>query len=130
MPWVIRGKSVRVGKLGRSAKTWFKPAAAFRDTYPSLTALLGRARVTPVRIGRNDYLLLGWTRRDRCSAGLLCRLPRKATKPCLHGDHVLLLTSFGGITERWNEPEELYLLSNLNSALTEEDSKPGTSWQE
>lgn len=43
----------------------------------------------------------------------------------------MLLSCFGGITERWHEPEEENWLCNLKSALCEDESKAGfNEWED
>src|SRR5258708_6977642 len=53
--------------------------------------------------------------------GWLCLPPTESTPRNIHDEHRELLASFGGIVERFNEPEDTWLL-NLNDALTEREA--------
>lgn len=100
----------------------FTCSKEFESKFPSLTTLLKKARITQIKYEGQNYELYGWTNSTSHSFGWLCLEPKmKADKP-LHTDHILLLKNFGGITERWNEPEDTWL-TNLNNALTYEDAQ-------
>jgi hypothetical protein len=101
----------------------FRSDAAFLTLFPQLAVLLGSATVTPLRVsGRRNYLF-AWTGRQG-RMGWLCEAPFAGQSSLrLHGDHLTLLRSFGGVTERFNEPNSWLL--NLNSALVERACKEG-----
>jgi hypothetical protein len=98
----------------------------FEEKFPSLTKLLKKARITKIKYENQNYQLFGWTNQSSQSFGWLCLEPRTEVEidKTLHPDHILLLKNFGGITERWNEPEDTWLI-NLNNALTFEDTQIG-----
>ena len=102
----------------------FIPPVLFKETFPSLTELLMNARITKVLVNEQSFELIGWTDKDGYSFGWLCKPPVLEVKTLICKEHRLLLNYFGGITERWNEQEESWLL-NLNSALTLEETKIG-----
>ena len=99
-------------------------AAALGDSvagrFPSFAKLLAAARVTPVSIDGNVNYLYGWTTPEDVSLGWLSPPPIDAMDAAAApfcDDHRVLAASFGGIGERWNEPETTWLL-NLHGALT------------
>lgn len=111
----------------------FECSKEFEDKYPFLTLLLKKARITKIQYQNQNYELYGWTNKSLQSFGWLCLGCNKEIniieKP-LHPDHILLLENFGGIIERWNEPENIWL-NNLNNALTYEDAVIGfNGWED
>ncbi|WP_052339907.1 hypothetical protein [Gorillibacterium massiliense] len=102
----------------------FSPSDEFKSLFPSFTKLLMKARITRVEVNHEKFELLGWTDEDNESFGWLCKYPVNLVPSHLCKEHQILLGYFGGITERWNEQEESWLL-NLNSALTSSDSEQG-----
>jgi hypothetical protein len=90
-------------------------------SFPHLAELLALASVTDVSVNATRYELLVWDSSDGDRVGWLC-LPPSANSPHnLHEDHRKLLASFGGIVERFNEPDDTWLL-NLNDALSEREA--------
>jgi hypothetical protein len=89
--------------------------------FPHLRKLLAKASVTDVSVNSARYELLAWDSRDGHRLGWLCPPPSENAPYNLHDDHKKLLVSFGGIVERFNEPEDTWLL-NLNDALTEREA--------
>ncbi|MEM7164433.1 MAG: hypothetical protein AAF581_03160 [Planctomycetota bacterium] len=87
------------------------------STFAPLSSLLAKARVTPVCVAGACYQLYSWQSRDGCRTGWLCLPPVKNPPDQLQRLHVDLLRSFGGIIERFNEPEDTWLL-NTNESLT------------
>lgn len=95
-----------------------RPGEQFSETFPTLCGVLALADVTPVQQKKETLYLFGWNRRGGGRFGWLSPAPGAGRAPGpLCEDHLLLLGGFGGITERWNEPEDMWLL-NLNDALT------------
>ncbi len=110
----------------------FQGSIEFENTFPLLTSLLKKARITKVQYENTTYELFGWTGYVGDSMGWLCEEPvyLKDNTKSLHPDHVLLLQNFGGITERWNEPEDTWLC-NLNYALPYDYAEEGfNGWEE
>ena len=114
--WYARRRHVVVGDSGPFAQQWAGPPE-LDATFPILSSLLGRARVTNLTVDSRPHVLFGWTTRRGESTGWLSPSPGRAAEVRLYPDHANLLSSFGGILERWNEPEDTWLL-NLNEALT------------
>lgn len=102
----------------------FSPSDDFKALFPNLTKLLMKARNTKIEINNERFELLGWTDENNESFGWLCKEPDIESPEYLSKEHRILLGYFGGITERWNEQEESWLL-NLNSALTSSESEQG-----
>ncbi|WP_214482225.1 hypothetical protein [Bacillus sp. SM2101] len=105
----------------------FQCSAEFEGTFPQLTKLLSKARITVIQYGNVNYELFGWKHNvSSQSLGWLCLEPLKGQNinKSLHPNHSVLLQNFGGITERWNEPLDTWLV-NLNNALTYENIKVG-----
>ncbi|WP_199624770.1 hypothetical protein [Paenibacillus alkalitolerans] len=129
VPWFFNEDD----KINVAGETNFTSHNDFKSKYPKLTRLLSQARVTIINVNElNEYMLFGWTNKHGESFGWLCLPPHKLDylrNSELHEDHILLLRSFGGIVERWNEPEESWLC-NLKSALTLKDSVEGFDWLE
>ena len=91
---------------------------ALEGRFPSFATLLRAARLTAVRINGRVHSLYGWSAPNGKSMGWLSPPPvDEFDAAALHEDHQLLAASFGGIGERWNEPEGSWLL-NLHGALT------------
>ena len=86
-------------------------------TYPVLATLLAQSRVTPVSINNDSHQLLTWNAIDGYRIGWLCRQPGRDMPEDIHPEHATLSQSFGGIIERFNEPEGTWLL-NHNEVLT------------
>jgi hypothetical protein len=95
----------------------FRPTREFAATFPQLTDLLGRARLTEVRLPTGHYTLFAWGETNSDVRAWLCPVPPEAVSARAASDHLVLLECFGGITERFNEPPDNWLL-NHNNALT------------
>jgi hypothetical protein len=85
--------------------------------FPSLAKLLAQSHVTPVSVNDVPYQLLAWDAADGQRMGWLCLLPDEGIPNNIHPNHTELLHSFGGIIERFNEPDDTWLL-NHSDALT------------
>jgi hypothetical protein len=95
--------------------------------FPHLADLLAKAAVTDVSVNGRRYELLAWDSPDGDRLGWLCLPPSEDVPSNLHDDHKKLLACFGGIVERFNEPEDTWLL-NLNDALTEREASHDASF--
>jgi len=124
--WFIKKQDiVQIGKTEYASYSIFKPSEEFEIKYPTFKELLCSARVTEIRVNSDNYYLFGWTNNQGESFGWLC-LPSDGspTKLELHQDHLLLISSFGGIIEKWNEPEDSWIL-NYDSVLCSEKCSLG-----
>ena len=102
-------------------------SAAFQECFPVLSSLLNRAKVTGVTIDSARYDLLGWNSHDGFRVGWLCPALGDPAPNNLVEEHRLLLSEFGGISERFNEPEDTWLL-NHNEALTLREAQHDASF--
>jgi len=101
----------QTAELGE-ARPWTRgPVAGL----PELSALLESATLTPVRVGAAGYELLAWGPAGE-RRGWLCAPPVPDEPAALHRLHRALWTSFGGIVERFGEPESWWL--NQDQVLT------------
>lgn len=90
---------------------------AASDMFPQLSKLLSSASVTEVSVNDVQYELLAWDFTEAKRTGWLCLPPPETISHTLFKDHRILLESFGGIVERFNDIEYGWL-ENLNDALT------------
>lgn len=122
--WFIKPHDIVTITETIQGKDIFRFSGSFTSLYPVLSEFLIKARVTNVRVNNESYQLLGWSDHEGNSFGWLVKPPSVDINKPLCNEHKLLLTYFGGITERWNETEISWLL-NLNSALTLGDAEEG-----
>ncbi|HHH76697.1 MAG TPA: hypothetical protein ENL03_06705 [Phycisphaerae bacterium] len=122
VPWFIQAKSKIL--LGES-RSGFNLTPDFRRKFSSFSELLDQAEVTRVSVNDSQYELCSWDSAKGHRMGWLCLLPPRIPASGVCDDHAILFTGFGGIVERFNEPEDTWLL-NLNDALTvRETSRDG-----
>ncbi len=114
--------------LNRDAAVEFSPprtrdalSPSVASLFPQLERLLSESQITDVVVNGLRYELLAWDSPNGDRLGWLCLPPSKGVPRNLHVDHKKLLESFGGIVERFNEPEDTWLL-NMNDALTEREA--------
>jgi hypothetical protein len=126
VPWFLdRNAAVEVG-AGRKTRALSSLGATL---FPSLAKLLAMGSVTDVCVDGTQFELVAWDSTNGDRFGWLCPLPSANAPQILHEDHRELLASFGGIVERFNEPEDTWLL-NLNDALTEREGSHDASFIE
>src|SRR5260370_5593073 len=118
VPWFLNRDAVVNISAPRKRHALSPSAAAL---FPHLGKLLAKASVTDISVNGASYELLAWGSRDGDRMGWLCLPPSENAPRNLHNDHRVLLGSFGGIVEQFNEPEDTWLL-NLNDALTEREA--------
>jgi hypothetical protein len=124
VPWFVdRAGAVEVSS-GRKRRALSPSAAAL---FPRLVELFAKASVTDVSVKGSRYELLAWDSRDDDRMGWLCLPPSTNAPQAFFEDHRQLLACFGGIVERFNEPEDTWLL-NLNDALTEREANHDASF--
>lgn len=132
-PWLCSEKDrVDITPTTTLQKSAFKLNPQFRKTFPTLSKLLKLSRVTEVKINGEISCIYGWTDEDDSSFGWQSTTPGVLPDQhnmSLHPDHILLLSCFGGIMERWNEPDSW--LTNLDSALCASKTTVGFArWEE
>lgn len=129
--WLV-GKNdvVEVSSTRRAQDGLFQPTSDFLATFPILSKFLSLARVTDVKINGQAFYIYGWTDINGHSFGWQSPFSVSVTDTTrFHPQHILLLSSFGGIKERWNEPDTWLL--NLNSALCAEEISVGwDGWED
>jgi hypothetical protein len=124
VPWFLERNAAVEVSAARKTRTLSPPVATL---YPRLAELLAKASITDVSVNGTRYELLGWDSEDGDRLGWLCLPPSVNAPKTLHEDHQKLLTCFGGIVERFKEPEDTWLL-NLNDALTEREASHDASF--
>jgi hypothetical protein len=117
VPWFLKSDAV-VEVSTPQKSTVLSPTVA--ALFPSLAKLIAAASSIDVSVNSECYELLGWDSIDGGRMGWLCRPASEKPPENLYCQHRELLSSFGGIVERFNEPETW--LSNLNDALTEKEA--------
>ena len=124
--WTLfHNSSIEVAASSEKLRLSHKAAQLF----PPLAKLIERATVTDVKIDRVPHKLLGWELRDGKRCGWLCPLPSRKPPKSVCEDHAILLKSFGGIVERFNEFGSSWLLSH-NDALTQTEAARDGSFLE
>lgn len=124
VPWFV-DPNADVQVASRPVSRGLAPFAA--TIFPRLAELLAMATVTDVSINGAQYELVAWNSANCDRLGWLCLRPSIEPTQRLHEDHRILLGSFGGIVERFNEPEGTWLL-NLNDVLTEREASHDASF--
>jgi hypothetical protein len=113
-PWLVRAPGEATV---RPLATGFRPTRAFAAAFPRLTELLGRARRSEVILPHGPHMLFAWGGAGQPVRAWLSPAPPAVVPAGAAPDHRILLGCFGGIAERFNEPEDNWLL-NHNQALT------------
>ena len=89
----------------------FVPTPELERAFPKLSELLSAARCSSVTFGGDDYILYSWGASSIVRAWLspvVDGLAHQGACPA----HQKLLAEFGGIRERYNEPEGNWLLNH------------------
>lgn len=115
VPWFTNADTSRVTVF--DTKAGYSLSRIATSTFPTLSKLLAKSEHTPVVIENIEYDLLAWDSNDGYRVGWLCLPPPSEIPDSLFPCHADLLSAFGGIVERFNEPSETWLL-NHNEALT------------
>ena len=115
--WFLEpGQTAEVG-TSLPPGSWSPASSEFENLFPDAHRMLRKAIVTQVAVGGVRYQLYTWLRADRSSCSWLSPAPSPDPSRSLHPDHRVLLSSFGGIVERANEPS--WWVLNHNDVLTE-----------
>ncbi|WP_347838564.1 hypothetical protein [uncultured Draconibacterium sp.] len=81
----------------------------FKKTFPKLSGLIQKARVSNVEIDSESYILFAWDNVDNQICGWLNKLELADSYKCeMIEEHELLLRNIGGIKESFNEPEDSF----------------------
>jgi hypothetical protein len=119
VPWFVRPEqTIEI----EETLTGYRTAATIPPQFQALGTLLARASWTRVSIDGSLYDLLGWHNGDGARCGWLCLPPTQDPSAAIYSEHRSLLTTFGGIVQQFNEPEEENWLLNLDDALTEKEA--------
>jgi hypothetical protein len=112
--WFVKpGSRVAIKLSHAPAKAVFAPTKDFQERFPRMTALISASRISQLDIEGVQYLLYTWAVSETARCGWLCEMPSLVANEAFHSDHQLLLRSFGGVRECFNEPPNTWL-QNLN----------------
>ncbi|MEO9323256.1 hypothetical protein ABFT23_07175 [Nocardioides sp. C4-1] len=109
------GPPHHTGAATGPARPWDRSLPDWAD---DLAALLSTASVTPVEVDGRAWEIVGWDTAEEGRAGWL--VPQQAsaeaaTSAGLHPDHTALVQVLGGITERFGEPDDTWLVDTDES---------------
>jgi hypothetical protein len=121
VPWFLQDDQVAEVGVSAPPGTWSPAAPEFSLLFPELEGLLQEAVVTPLALSGTRYQLYSWVRAEGDSCAWLSPLPAPEPSTPLHPHHRILLSSFGGIVERSNDPS--WWLLNHNEVLTEQEAR-------
>lgn len=113
-PWKVADAEAATVSTQRQQ---FRPTTTFLAAFPQLSALLCCARRSEVRLPSGRHILFAWGDANAGIRAWLCPIPPEVIPSDAAPDHRLLLSCFGGIVERFNEPSDNLLL-NHNQAMT------------
>ena len=121
-PWVVPEGNVTV--LGRTSEpgAWAPKSEEFGRLFPALSSLLSQSRVTPLTVSGSPWYLFSWGEPDGELSGWLSPAPSESPLEKIFGRHRVLLQSFGGVTERFNDAESTWLLNHID-VLTMESAQ-------
>lgn len=130
-PWRIDSAE---NAVVRPAELSFRATPQFTSTFPALTHLLTNARRWQVTLPggpdrsshRSDNTLFAWGEGEQIRAWL-SPTPSIAIPMEAASEHRILLQCFGGITERFNEPDDNWLF-NHNDAMTASEADRDASF--
>jgi hypothetical protein len=123
-PWLANSPDTAVTV---PASRPFNPTKQFDATFPSLTKLLLSARKWDVALAEGTQVLFAWGDKESgVRAWLSPAIPATVSSNAAP-DHQVLLACFGGISQRFNEPEHNWLL-NHNQALIAAEVERGASF--
>ncbi len=124
IPWFV---GPRANVVVSEPRNGLQLPSSISVNFPSLAQLLAQSHVTPVSVDDTPYQLVAWDATDGQRMGWLCLLPDEGIPNNIHPNHTELLHSFGGIIERFNEPDDTWLL-NHNDALTGREASHDASF--
>ncbi|MBX7225457.1 MAG: hypothetical protein K1X55_05465 [Chitinophagales bacterium] len=87
----------------------FRLSEEFKTTFPKLTLLVERSRISNIKINGIDYILFAWTTKENLICGWLNKIEDEESRFCeLLPEHELLLRNIGGIQESFNQPDNSF----------------------
>ncbi|WP_343696482.1 hypothetical protein [Flavobacterium sp.] len=87
----------------------FRISKEFSSTFPKLSLLIEKARVSNIKIDNQDYILFAWNDLEDNICGWLNKIENEENKTLqLIHEHQLLLKNIGGIQESFNCPENSF----------------------
>jgi hypothetical protein len=95
----------------------FRASSQFVDTFPQLSGLLDSARQSRILLTSGIHTLFAWGDPEDGVYAWLCREAPDVIPVNASPDHQVLLSCFGGVVQRFNEPSGNWLL-NHNHAFT------------
>jgi hypothetical protein len=101
----------------------WSPQPGFDSFFPKLSRLLRLAEATELSFENEPHLLFTW----RGEISWLSPAPSREPPGHLHPHHATLLRSFGGIAQRFNEPQATWL-RNHQEVLTEREAAHDASF--
>lgn len=103
----------------------------FNDTFPKLSRLIKKARVTSVDIDSDSYILFAWDNIEDQICGWLNKIEEPESYKCqIIEEHELLLRYIGGIKETFNEPEESFTNNQMFLFLGSECMRGIGDWDD
>lgn len=95
----------------------FTGTPQFTAVFPNLHRLLSSARRTRVHLKDGPFILFAWGEVGSDLCAWLSPEGRIGSDVSVCNDHRILFDSFGGIEERYNEPEDNWLLNHNEAWL-------------
>ena len=126
-PWAVPRGNVSVLDRTSDLGAWAPRSREFSRLFPVLTRLLSRSRITPLTISGYPWTLFSWGDPAGELSGWLSPAPSESPLENAFVHHRVLLQSFGGVTERFNDAESTWLLSHID-ALTMESAQSDASF--
>ena len=114
IPWFVDHNATVSLDSDRDSTTL---ATLLDSTSPTLAKLIRSATITSATLNDVQHELFAWNPSEGYRFGWLCLSPPTDAINDVCESHRLLLRNFGGIIERFNEPDDTRLL-NHNSVLT------------
>lgn len=84
----------------------FRISEEFSNTFPKLSLLIKKARISNIKVDNQDYILFAWNNQENQICGWLNKIENEVLE--LIHEHELLLKNIGGIQESFNSPENSF----------------------
>lgn len=87
----------------------FRISEEFNNTFPKLSLLIKKARISNIKVDNQDYILFAWNNQENHICGWLNKIENEENEALeLINEHQLLLKNIGGIQESFNSPENSF----------------------